>query len=105
MSYEFTIEGQNKIIFEQALAEAKILLDCALENYNNQIELAPDDSSGEETLADSLQFFQNLYNRLFSFQNYIILTNEDYFDLNKNYKGYKNNIDTFLDSFQEIKNK
>lgn len=104
MSYEFTMNDQNKIIFGNALAETKRLLDAAHENYHNHQVFAAEDSSGEDTLDNSLKFFKDLYDWLYLLQNQdsISLTTKNFLDFKKDYSGYHNHIDIFLDSFEEM---
>lgn len=104
MFYEFTLEDQNKIIFENALSAAKKLLGVTQENYNNHQKLAPDDSSGEENLADNLPFFQDLYDWLYLLQNQssIRLSKEIFLKFKEDYWGYGEHINIFLSSFKEV---
>lgn len=88
MHYEFIMNGQNKIIFQDALDAAKKLLDlCLVDNYR-------------------VPFFQTLYVWLSFYQNEksISLTKEHFLSFKKRYWGYGININTFLNSFQEVKN-
>lgn len=104
MSYQFTMNDQNKIIFKNALVEAKKLLDAAKETFHSHQKFAPEDDSGEETLAESFEFFQILYDWLSLLQNQdsISLTKKNFLDFKKNYLGFNKYIDIFLNSFEEI---
>lgn len=104
MFYEFRLEGQNKIIFNNALADAKNLLDLSKDSYNTHIKLAPNHEDTEETLASSFQFFQDLYDWLDLLKNEqsLKLTKKNFLDFAKNYRGYGKNIDAFLNLFQEV---
>lgn len=106
MSYEFIMNDQNKIIFENALTASKKLLDLVQKNYDNHQKFVSDDSCGEKKLADNLPFFQNLYDWLYLLQNQksISLTKENFLNFKKDYRGYSVHLNIFLDAFQEVQN-